>query len=297
MRTRRVQSGEVELHVVEWGQAERGERGRPGILLVHGFPDDHEVFAPLATELARDFHVATFDMRGVGQSDPPRSPSGYRIEAVLPDLSAVIDAVFGTDVHLVAHDWGSVLGFSYLLDPAGARIRSFTSISGPHLGLMWSTGLGRIGSHTPRMLRASSYAFAFHAPGASRLLGSSLGVRILRRALSAGGVAPDDPYLQLDRRAARSRTRHAIELYRQNVFRPPPTPAKASLHTPLQLVIPERDPFVIPDANARVHEIATDLEVRRVDASHWYPRSHPRELAALVRDFVTRVEARSPEAA
>jgi len=38
LETRRVRSSGVELHVVEYGQ-----RGRPPLLLVHGFPDTHEV--------------------------------------------------------------------------------------------------------------------------------------------------------------------------------------------------------------------------------------------------------------
>ncbi|MDB4988600.1 MAG: short chain dehydrogenase, partial [Myxococcaceae bacterium] len=108
-RIRRVVSHDVELHVVEVGDAHK-----PPLLLIHGFPDSHEVYAPLLDDLGRDFHVATFDLRGVGHSSAPKQSAGYRIENVLPDFSAVIDAVFGSDasVHLLAHDWGSVLAFS-----------------------------------------------------------------------------------------------------------------------------------------------------------------------------------------
>ncbi|MBC7171070.1 MAG: alpha/beta fold hydrolase, partial [Polyangiaceae bacterium] len=148
MRTKRVSSGEVELHVVE-----AGEVGRPPVLLVHGFPDCHEVYSEVIPDLARDFHVAAFDLRGVAKSSAPRQSSGYRIEAVLPDFNAVIDSVFGEGaaVHLVAHDWGSVLSFSYVASADGqARVRSFTSVSGPHVALLWDATLRNVGSLEPR---------------------------------------------------------------------------------------------------------------------------------------------------
>ncbi|UJR86999.1 alpha/beta fold hydrolase [Sandaracinus amylolyticus] len=292
-RVRRVRAEGVDLHVVE-----DGEPGRPPVLLVHGFPDDHEVYSRVVPELARDFHVARFDLRGVGASSAPASPSGYRIDAVIRDLDAVIDATFGTGAraHVVGHDWGSILAFSYVADAIGStRARSFTSVSGPHLGIAWSTMLRSLRSSAHRggalrQLASSWYTLAFHAPFAPSFLASGSGMRAMRRALIEGGVPLDDPYLDVSSLAIASRTRHAIELYRQNMLRPPPAPR--AIDVPTLVVIPERDPFVRPEVHAFLGEHAKDLEVRRLDAGHWVPRSHPRWLASAIREFTARVDAR-----
>ena len=83
-RERKVFSGAVELHVVE-----AGDPANPGILFLHGFPDDHHVWSRQFHDLKRDFHVISFDMRGVGESSNPEGKRAYRIEHVLPDIAAI----------------------------------------------------------------------------------------------------------------------------------------------------------------------------------------------------------------
>jgi pimeloyl-ACP methyl ester carboxylesterase len=294
-RTRRVVSADVELHVVEVG-----EPGRPPLLLVHGFPDTHELFTPLLDDLGRDFHVTAFDLRGAGESSAPSSPAGYRIEAVLPDFTAVIDAVYGPSakVHLVAHDWGSVLAFSYVSDPTfKTRVRTFTSVSGPHLGLFWSDNLRHLRSGELKTIRlglgqiaSSWYALFFALPVLPKLLFRKLGDRVYRQSLLRGGVSRHDPYTHASTDEVYSRVEHTLALYAQNALKPPPPPAPGSITVPLSLVIPLRDPFVRPQSFAFLHEYATNLRVHPIDASHWLPRSHPGELARIVRALAASVD-------
>jgi pimeloyl-ACP methyl ester carboxylesterase len=296
LRTRRVRSSGVELHVVEHGQ-----RGRPPLLLVHGFPDTHDVYSALIDELGCDFHIAAFDLRGVGQSSAPSSVDGFRIDAVLPDITAVIDAVFGaaTRVHVLAHDWGSILAFSYLADRALARrIRSFTSVSGPHLAMMWSANLRHIASLHPRdmlaglrQIASSWYALFFQLPVLPEWLFRGYGPQLYERIMVGGGVPSGDPYLNVTNVQVCSRTLHALELYRRNALRPPKLPAPHSIAVPTALVVPLEDPFLRPASYAFVGEYVTDLTVHELAASHWVPRSHPRELAEIVRELAARVDA------
>lgn len=295
-RTRRVRSGHVELHV-----AELGTPGAPPVLLVHGFPDRHEVYSEVMADLCRDHHVVAFDLRGAGRSSRPSRASEYVIDKVLVDFSAVIDAVFepGTRVHLVGHDWGSCLSFSYLCDPAGKRrVQSFTSVSGPHLGLMWEANMSALRSRDAARRRAalsqtlaSSYAFAFQLPWLPELALWSVGPRLYRRALVHGGAPPDDRYLRVTRGEVALRALGTLNLYRANVLHRPEKPAKNSLTTPLLVLVPERDPFVHPHLYERLGEYATQLEVRRIAAGHWLPRSHPKLLAGAVREHAARVGA------
>src|SRR5690242_7185706 len=94
----------VALHVHESGPPDA-----PTLVCVHGYPDDHTLWDGVAIELAGRYHVASYDVRGAGESGKPRNREAYRLDQLVRDLAAVIDAVSpDRPVHLLAHDWGSV---------------------------------------------------------------------------------------------------------------------------------------------------------------------------------------------
>ncbi|MGI4940965.1 MAG: alpha/beta fold hydrolase, partial [Janthinobacterium lividum] len=97
----------VNLHVVEAGDA-----GRPLLLLLHGFPEFWWAWRHQITPLAEaGYHVVVPDMRGYNTSDAPQEVSAYTIDILAVDVVALADA-FGADrFHLVAHDWGAVIGW------------------------------------------------------------------------------------------------------------------------------------------------------------------------------------------
>lgn len=293
MRTRTVVTAEAELHVVE-----DGERSKPGILFLHGFPDCHRVWEHQLAALAKDFHVISFDMRGCGLSSAPTEPDGFRIERILPDIAAVIDATRGKKgkVHLVGHDWGSVLGWAFVADPHYApRVQSWTSMSGPHVGLLWQWLSRRLRSGKLSDIRAalnqtasSWYIFAFHIPGAARALFRFAGVEVWRRALQEGGVRANDPYLKIGQDEVEQITLNPIGLYQQNALRPPAPLAPGSVTMPVQLIIPLQDKFVRPHLFSELDEVCPRLERVELDANHWAQRSHAKQITALVRSFVQR---------
>ena len=125
-----VRGAGLSLSVTEYG-----ERGRPTVVLVHGFPDTSSVWVPLAHRLSSELHVVAYDVRGAGHSDAPPSRGGYSLPRLVDDLEAVLDRTSpDAPVHLVAHDWGSVQGWEAVTTTGLAnRFASFTSISGPPL--------------------------------------------------------------------------------------------------------------------------------------------------------------------
>src|SRR5918992_4503153 len=127
MREHRVESGEVELAVREWG-----EDHTPTVVLMHGYPDTGAVWTAVAEQLAGRFHVVAYDVRGAGGSTAPGEPAGYAMPALLADLTAVIDAVSpGQPVHVVGHDWGALQGWAAVAEPSLLdRIASLTVTGG-----------------------------------------------------------------------------------------------------------------------------------------------------------------------
>src|SRR5258705_13929209 len=107
-RLRWVDSGGLRLAV-----REEGTPDGPTIVLVHGYRDNCSIWDGVAARLAERFRVLRFDLRGPGGSDQPAGRAGYRIEHLAEDLAAVLRATSqDRPVHLVAHDWGSILAWS-----------------------------------------------------------------------------------------------------------------------------------------------------------------------------------------
>ena len=298
MDEEQIQGAGVALAVQEIGP-----RGHPTVVLVHGFPDTHAVWEPLATQLAagapEPFHVVTDDVRGAGASGRPPHTADYRLPLLVDDLAAVIDATSPDGpVHLVGHDWGSVQGWEAVVaERLRGRIASFTSISGPsldHIG-PWAARHARQGWRGWAALvgqwARSSYVGAFHLPGAVRVatrLGRSAGIRaaFARGLRRREGVVTDDRWPAPTFGADVS---HGMRLYRANIGTRLRRSQLRTTEVPVQLVVPRRDPYVPPSLLVGIEQLAPVLWRREVDAGHWVVRSHPEELAAWVTEFAAHV--------
>src|SRR5258705_10208000 len=83
-RTQSIQTDGATIHV------RVGGRG-PAVVLVHGFGDTGDMWAPLATDLARDHTVVVPDLRGMGLSSQP--PAGYDKRTQAADIPSVLTAL------------------------------------------------------------------------------------------------------------------------------------------------------------------------------------------------------------
>lgn len=291
MRTSSLKLPDTCLNVVE-----AGDPTRPGVLLLHGFPDCHDVWQAQIRDLSRDYHVISFDMRGTGQSTPPSGRGAYRMPALLRDIDQVITATRGArgQVHLAGHDWGSMIGWSFVSDPAYARrVLSWSSFSGPHLGVavQWALQGVRKGDRQTRQaalaqLSHSWYVMAINIPGAARTVFALGGRPLWRRALRMGGVPGDSPHLQRSRAEVRRLTRHSYQLYQENVLTPPPAPAPGSIRVPAQLVTLTEDIFLRPEICAAAAPLCRQLRRVSIRANHWAPVSAPAAVTATLREFI-----------
>lgn len=289
MTTETITSSDVQLRV----RVEGHDHG-PVVVLVHGFPDNQQVWDRVVPLLTPDHRVVTYDVRGAGGSTAPASRSGYRMSKLVGDLAAVIEHVRpdGGPVHLVGHDWGSIQSWSAVMRESSdarltGRIASYTSISGPGLdiyGNFLRDGLahGRFAA-VGRQALQSWYVVAFQTPGLPELIARRFGRRL--RATMAR-------HQKLDGRhwgdTFEDDFRNGVNLYRANGL----SLRRGTTSVPVQLVVPTKDSFLSPAVYADVAEFAPD--VRRVDvvAGHWIVQSQPGVVADTVRAFVTEVEAR-----
>lgn len=291
-----VHSGGAELHSVGTGPA-----GAPLVLFVHGYPDDHRTWDPVRARLADRYRVVTFDLRGMGHSRVPAGPGSHGLDALCADIDAVATAWLGdaeAGFHLVGHDWGSIIGWSFVADPVHARrVRSWTSVSGPHAGVAgsYARSAWRRPGQLPAALRqatSSLYVAAFQLRGLPERVWRQRAGDLWGRALGDGGVPAGDPLLAFPRDEILAIALPGLELYRQNLRpdRMPDRPADGTVTVPSQLVVALGDTYVRPPLARAGAPLCTDLVVREITAGHWVQRSHPDELAGWIDTHVAGAE-------
>jgi len=109
----------------------------PAVVLLHGFGDTGDMWAPLAAELAKDHTVVVPDLRGMGLSDHP--DAGYTKKNQALDIAGVMDALGVKSAALVTHDIGNMVGYA-LAAQYPSRIKRWVVIDAPLPGIgNWDT--------------------------------------------------------------------------------------------------------------------------------------------------------------
>src|SRR5208283_5963365 len=80
-----IQSPQAADIFVRWGG-----RG-PAVVLIHGYAENSDSWAPLAVDLMKDHTVVVPDLRGIGKSSKPES--GYDKKTQAQDMRAVVTAL------------------------------------------------------------------------------------------------------------------------------------------------------------------------------------------------------------
>ncbi|MBB98536.1 MAG: alpha/beta hydrolase [Rhodobacteraceae bacterium] len=91
----------------------------PPLLLLHGYPQTHAMWHPVADALARDFTVVVADLRGYGASDAPEGDPAharYSKRAMARDMVAVMAALGHARFAVAGHDRGGRVAYRMALD-------------------------------------------------------------------------------------------------------------------------------------------------------------------------------------
>jgi haloalkane dehalogenase len=105
-----IDVGAGRMHVVDVG-------GGPTVVLLHGNPTWSFYYRRLIPLLAQDFRVIVPDHLGCGLSDrPSREEYGYSLSDRVADLDRLLDALQVGDSSFVVHDWGGMIGLSWIVD-------------------------------------------------------------------------------------------------------------------------------------------------------------------------------------
>ncbi len=115
-----------------------GGSGRP-VVLIHGWPLSGEAFSGQVPALvAAGYRVVTYDRRGFGRSDKPKSGYDYDYDTLTEDLHTLLDALDLNDVTMVGFSMGGGEVARYVSAYGTERLRSvvFASAVPPYLMTM-----------------------------------------------------------------------------------------------------------------------------------------------------------------
>ena len=221
--------------------------------------------------------------------------SGYRFPQLISDVGAVIDNLGVGQVHLLAHDWGSIQGWAAVTDDAVmSNVALFTSISGPHLN--YASKFLR-SARTPRGLfdvvrrfMASGYIWFFLCPGLPELMiRSGLGVKVIDAFGRIGNSSTRTQTLAPPR--SRGDYVNGLNLYRANMPAPFLAPGAQVPHTnvPVQVLVPRMDIFVTPALQRFTGSIPLGSRVIPIEGGHRVVTSRPDVVARLAGEWIDRV--------
>nr|WP_245515019.1 alpha/beta hydrolase [Jiella endophytica] len=83
----------------------------PAVVLLHGYGETGDMWAPLAADLAKDHKVIVPDLRGLGLSQRPEG--GYDKKTQGQDIAGLLDALDVGQVEVVAHDIGNMVAYAF----------------------------------------------------------------------------------------------------------------------------------------------------------------------------------------
>jgi pimeloyl-ACP methyl ester carboxylesterase len=124
-RSEEIDTGGATLHVRVGGQG-------PAVVMLHGFADTGDMWAPLAASLATKHMMVVPDLRGMGLSSHPQG--GYDKKTQATDVARVLDWLDIHEADLVTHDIGNMVGYAFAAQYP-ERVRRWAAMDAPLPGI------------------------------------------------------------------------------------------------------------------------------------------------------------------
>lgn len=286
------QHGEHSLHTISAGpersqyvdaNADSGAGSETElVLLLHGFPSYWLSMLGQMQALKSDYRVIAVDGLGVGRSSVASDIDAYRMQALCEQLLALVQAQGVSKVHLIGHDWGSVLaaGFAQRYPDS---VSSLTAISALPMNLML-----RLFQEGGEQSKASSYIELLKRMSPTLLWLLNVGERVVGGAyqplVEQGHMDAEAKALFEDAVTDVHRLNAHIHWYRANVPAPEDImaadfwpSASSRLTMPTLFVLGEDDATLAADAAEQLASISDDLTVLSLPGVGHWPHWQARE--------------------
>jgi pimeloyl-ACP methyl ester carboxylesterase len=265
---------------------EAGPKGAPSILLLHGFPTSSHMFRNLIPALSDRYHVVAPDLPGFGFSD---APDRKRFEYTFANLAKVISRfteVIGLEhFAMYVFDYGAPVGLRIALANS-ERITAIISQNGNAYEAGLSDGWNPIQKYWNEPSKENREALReFLKPAATKW-------QYLHGVKDETLVAPEAYELDSALLARPGNDEIQLDLfldYASNVALYPKFQEYLRTNrTPLLAVWGKNDPFFLPAGAEAFKRDNSAAEVRFYDTGHFALETHAPDIAAAIREFLSR---------
>lgn len=276
-----------------------GERGRPVLMFLHGFPEAAFVWDDILEHFARPenggYRCVAPNLRGFEQSSQPADVQQYRPKYLVQDIAALIQCEGAPLECLVAHDWGGAVAWS-LANQLPQLTRRLAIINSPHPG----TFLRELKS-SPKQQAASAYMNFLVRPDAEKILRED-DYRRLWEFFTNWGGAPwlTEAVKQQYREVWDASLTGGCNYYRASPLRPPrpEDPGAAAVTLPREMLTVDLPTLVLwamddhalpPELIDGLGAYIPDLTLEKVEgATHWIIHERPAFIAERLGHFLAR---------
>jgi pimeloyl-ACP methyl ester carboxylesterase len=264
---------------------EAGDRGRPAVLLLHGFPSSSHMFRDLIPQLADRYHVIAPDLPGFGQSAmKPRDAFSYTFENIADVIDRFTEVAGLTRFAIYIFDYGAPVGLRIAVKHP-ERITAIITQNGNSYLEGLSDAFSPVQAYwTDPSEKNRTGLRGFLAPSTT-LFQYTHGVTDPSQ-VSPDGRNLDDFYLA--RPGADDIQLDLLLDYASNVASYPAFQAYFRKHQPPLLAVwGKNDPFFIPPGAEAYKRDLPKAEIRFFDTGHFALETHANEIGAAIRQFLT----------
>jgi pimeloyl-ACP methyl ester carboxylesterase len=263
-----------------------GPADAPTLLLLHGFPTAGHMFRELIPALSDRFHVVAPDLPGFGQTGmPPRDRFSYTFARLAEVMERFTEVIGLARFAIYIFDYGAPTGLRMAVRHP-ERISAIISQNGNAYEVGLSKGWDPIRAYWQDPSEANRNALRSFLAPETTVWQYTHGVSDTT-SVSPDGYSLDNFYLT--RPGA-----HEVQLdlfgdYKSNVALYPTFQAYFRRHKPPLLAVwGKNDPFFLPPGAEAFKRDIPNAEVRFFDTGHFALETHGSEIAAAIRDFLSR---------
>ena len=243
-------------------------------LCLHGFPElayswRHQL--PMLAKLG--YRVWAPNQRGYGKSSRPRGRAAYRVDALVADVAALVDAAGARSLTLIGHDWGGMVAWLFALR-AVRKLEGLVVMNLPH-PTRFREAL-KFGAQRRRSL----YALFFQLPWLPERLLAARNARAIGEAFR--GMAVDKSRFPEE----------VLDVYRRHALEPGALTAMLNWYRAMRSSRNLKEEFPILDTRtlmiwgtqdtalglettSRTEELVRDFTIRYLPVSHWVQQEAP----------------------
>ena len=273
-----IRTNGIRLHYVTQGQG-------PLLLFLHGFPEFWYTWRHQIPVFAEFFTVVAVDLRGYNDSDKPAAVGDYALSELVKDISELVTALGFDRCHLVGHDWGGAIAWSFAYAHP-QQLEKLVILNCPHPQRFLA------GFANPRQWLRSAYIGFFQLPWLPELILAGNDYQFIdqafdQMAVNRSAITPTDVQAFKTAIARPGALTAGLNYYRNLLSSSFFQTEWPVLAVPTLMLWGEDDPAFESSLAEGTEEYVRDFHLRYIEnCGHWVPQEYPELVNRYLAEFL-----------